>query len=141
MATLDFDPVILQAVFPPPRRIAILGASDHSGRPSNGVAGALLNWGYTIYPVNPNCRAVHGLKTYGSLSDIEGPLDIVNVFRRSESVAGHLEEILAAAPTVLWMQDGVGDDVVAETAKAAGIMVVSDDCIARRIAQWQSSLT
>lgn len=139
MPSNDFNPDIKKAVYPPPRRVAILGASDQAGRPSNDVAGALLHWGYDVIPINPNCALVHGLKAWSSLSEVDGPLDIVDVFRRSEHVQDHLEDILAAAPGVLWMQDGVAHASVAEAAMAAGIMVVQNDCIARRIAQWQSS--
>ena len=139
MPSNDFNPDIKKAVYPPPRRVAILGASDRPGRPSNDVAGALLRFGYDVVPVNPNCVLVHGFKAWSSLSDVIGPLDIVDVFRRSEHVHDHLEEILAAAPRVLWLQDGVKHAEVAEAALTAGIMVVQDDCIARRIAQWQSS--
>lgn len=139
MSPEEISPAIRQAVYPPPRRVAIIGASDRPGRPSNDVAGALLRWGYEVIPINPNCASVHGLKAYATLSEVVGPLDIVDVFRRSEHVQAHLEDILAAAPRVLWMQDGVVDDRVAEAAIAAGIRVVQDDCIARRIAQWQSS--
>ena len=138
MPSNDFNPEIKKAVYPPPRRVAILGASDQPGRPSNDVAGALLRWGYDVVPVNPNCELVHGLKAWSSLSEVDGPLDIVDVFRRSEQVQSHLEEILAAAPRVLWMQDGVSNARVAEAATAVGILVIQNDCIARRIAQWQS---
>lgn len=139
MSPEEISPAIRQAVYPPPRRVAIIGASDRPGRPSNDVAGALIRWGYEVIPVNPGSASVRGLKAWSSLSDLDGPLDIVNLFRRSEHVKGHLEEILAAAPVVLWMQDGVQDATVAGAAMAAGIMVVQNDCIARRIAQWQLS--
>ena len=141
MRPQDVHPDIREAVYPPPRRVAILGASDRPGRPSNDIAGALLRWGYEVVPVNPHCATVLGLKAWSTLSDVLGPLDVVTVFRRSEQVRDHLEDILAAAPKVLWMQDGVQDAHVTEAAMAAGIKVISDDCIARRIAQWQSSET
>jgi predicted CoA-binding protein len=73
---------------------------------------------------------------FASLAEVPGPIDIVLVFRRSENVRAHSQEILDCGPAVLWLQDGVRDDALAGEARARGIQVVQDDCIARRYAEW-----
>jgi len=133
----DFDPVVVRAVYPPPRRIAIIGLSDRIGRPSHDVAGALLRWGYEVVPVNPGRDTILHQTCYPDLAHVPGPVDIVDVFRRSEHLEDHAEDILAKMPVVLWLQDGVRDDRLAARARALGILVVQDDCIGRRVGGWR----
>jgi len=98
------------------------------------VAGALLRWGYRVIPVNPGIESVLGVPCYPDLASVPETVDIVNVFRRSEYVPEHLEDILLKRPILLWLQDGVREDHVALAAREAGMLVVQDDCIARRVA-------
>ena len=128
------DPAIAQAVFPPPRTVAVIGLSNRPGRPSHDVAGALLRWGYRVIPVNPGIESVLGVPCYPDLASVPETVDIVNVFRRSEYVPEHLEDILLKRPILLWLQDGVREEQVALAAREAGMLVVQDDCIARRVA-------
>ena len=128
------DPAIERAVYPPPRTVAVIGLSNRPGRPSHDVAGALLRWGYTVIPVNPGIESALGVKSYPDLASIPVAVDIVDVFRRSEHVRNHLEDILTKIPAVLWLQDGVRDEYVASQALGAGIQVVQNDCLARRVA-------
>lgn len=121
-------------IYPPPRTVAVIGLSDRKGRPSRDVADALLHWGYDVIPVNPAYPSVLGRTAYATLGLIPRRIDIVDVFRRSEHVRQHLEDILLVSPRLLWLQDGVRDDEVAESARRRGITVVQDDCLARRIA-------
>ena len=129
------DRELADLIYPPPRTVAVLGLSDRAGRPSYEVAALLLRWGYEILPVRPGQGTILGRPCHATLSCVPGPVDIVDVFRRSEHVRGHLDDILAVRPKLLWLQDGVRDDAVAEAARRAGIAVVQDDCLARRIAE------
>ena len=125
-------------IHPPPRRVAVVGASPNPSRPSHEVASLLLHWGYEVFPVRPGLSTLFGRPAYDSLSQVP-PVDIVDVFRRSEFVESHLPEILALRPQLLWLQDGVRDDRVAEEARRQGIVVVQDDCLARRIAELRAA--
>lgn len=130
----DLAPEISALIFPPPRTIAVLGCSDRRGRPSFEVAEALLRWGYEVIPVNPAVPSLLGRPAFATLGQIQRAIDVVDVFRRSEYVREHLQDILDARPRLLWLQDGVKDDDVAAQALASGIRVVQNDCLARRIA-------
>lgn len=129
---------LAELIYPPPLRVAVLGASPDPNRPSHEVASLLLHWGYEVFPVRPDGAMVFGRPAYASLSELHD-VDIVDVFRRSEHVRSHLEDILVARPRVLWLQDGVTDDVAAEAARQQGIVVVQDDCLARRIAALRAA--
>jgi len=133
-----FDPRIIAAVYPPPRTVAVIGLSPDSHRPSHQVAAELRRRGYAVVGINPAFDELWGEKVYPRLGELRRAVDIVVVFRRSEHVAQHADEILAAGPTVLWLQDGVRDEFLAARARNAGILVVQDDCIARRLADWDA---
>lgn len=136
---MDLAPEVTAAVFPPPKRIGIIGLSDDPSRPSYDVAETLRVGGYEIYPVRPNTERILGLKAYASVSAIPDELDIVIVFRRSEGVPEHIDDILGKRPKVLWMPDGVINEGVASRARAAGMLVVQNDCMARRFHEWRMS--
>lgn len=114
------------------KTIALTGASPNPARPSNGVMGYLLSRGYDVIPVNPGQagKQIHGQTVYARLSDIPVPVDMVDVFRASEYLAGVVEDALAMSPLpkVIWAQLGVRDDAAAARAEAAGIKVVMDRC-------------
>jgi len=131
---IQLEAAVLELMYPPPRTVAVLGWSDRPGRPSREVALALSHWGYLVIPVNPQIPTTPANAVYPTLRQVPGVIDIVDVFRRSEHVQQHLEDILLVRPRLLWLQDGVEDDVTAEAARRAGILVVQDDCLARRIA-------
>jgi predicted CoA-binding protein len=111
------------------RTIAVVGLSSKRYRPSYGVAEYMQRAGYRIIPVNPHETEVLGEKCYPSLEAIPGPVDIVDIFRRSEFVP----EIVAAAIQIgahaIWMQEGVVNEEAAKTARSAGLAVVMDRCI------------
>ncbi|SHI39608.1 hypothetical protein SAMN02745194_00242 [Roseomonas rosea] len=111
------------------RRIAVVGASDKPGRPSNGVFGFLLARGYHAIPVNPalNGRAVHGAPGVASLEEA-GPLDMVDVFRRSEEAGPVVDEAIRLGAKSVWLQLGIWDDAAAERARAAGVAIAMDRC-------------
>lgn len=114
------------------RRIAVVGLSPRPERPSHEVARYLQRAGYTIVPVRPTGSSILGERVQLSLAAAaaEGPIDIVNVFRRSEFVPALLDDLLAATPRLVWMQMGVRDETTARRLEAAGIAVVMDRCLA-----------
>ena len=119
--------------------IAVVGLSPDPRRPSHGVARYLQRAGYRIIPVNPNADAVLGEKSYGSLRELPEPVDVVDVFRRSEFVGPIVDDAIAIKAGAVWLQDGVIDEAAAERARVAGLDVVMDDCMMRRHAQLRRS--
>ena len=117
------------------RTIAVVGLSANPHRPSHGVALYLQRAGYRIIPVNPNVEAVLGERAYPSLRDIPQPVDVVEVFRRSEFVGPIVDDAIAIKAGAVWLQDGVVDEAAAARARASGLDVVMDDCMMRRHAQ------
>ncbi len=112
------------------RNIAVIGLSDDPWRPSFGIARYLQQEGYRIFPVNPEITEVLGERAYPELAAVPEPIDIVNIFRRSSAVSGHVDEVIAKGAKLIWMQLGVRDAAAAERAHAAGIAVVMNRCIA-----------
>jgi len=115
------------------KTIAVVGLSNKPDRTSYMVAAAMQNAGYTIIPVNPIIagETVLGEKVLATLAEIDTPVDIVNVFRRSEDIPPVAEDTLAMKqkPKVFWMQQGISNDEAAKKVREAGIEVVSDLCI------------
>jgi predicted CoA-binding protein len=115
------------------RRVAVVGLSRKPERPSHGVAVYLQRAGYTIIPVNPAGGVTLGEPVYPDLRSaaaVAGPIDIVNVFRRSEHIPGLLDQLLEVRPQLVWMQVGIRHPDVARQLEAAGIAVVMDRCLA-----------
>jgi len=114
------------------RRIAVVGLSRKPDRPSNGVAAYLQRAGYTIVPVNPAGGVTLGEPVYPDLRSAAaaGPIDIVNIFRRSEHIPALLEQLLEVRPQLVWMQMGIRHPEVARRLEDAGIPVVMDRCLA-----------
>ncbi len=114
------------------RRIALVGASSNSARPSHGVMRFLLDAGYDVVPVNPGLagQTLLGQKVAASLGDIEGAIDMIDIFRRPEHVPAIVDEALTAFPDLqtIWMQIGVVHEEAAEVARARGVDVVMDRC-------------
>jgi len=111
------------------KTIAVVGLSSNPMRASNEVASYLKAAGYRIIPVNPNEREVLGEKAYARLEDVPEPVDIVDVFRRSEDVPPVAESAIAIKAKVLWMQLGIENALAAEKARAAGLTVVENACL------------
>jgi predicted CoA-binding protein len=111
------------------KRIAIVGLSDDPLRPSYEIASYLLMHGYQIIPVNPNCRSALGQKSVPSLADVEGNIDLVNVFRRSEFCEQVTREAIAAGAKGVWLQLGIENPAAAKLAADAGIDFVQNSCI------------
>jgi len=117
------------------RIVAVVGLSADPTRPSHGVARALQRFGYSIIPVNPAVESVLGEPAVASLQqlpEVLGPderVDIVDVFRRPEHVAGSVEGCVRLKLPALWLQEGVIDRTAAERAVAAGVFTVMDRCL------------
>ena len=115
------------------RRIAIVGASPDPGRPSYGVMRYLMHQGYECIPVNPNARDILGIPAFRTVVEAvaqTGPVDMVDVFRRSELCVPHAEEAVAIGAGCMWLQLGVVSWEAARIAAAAGLDVVMDRCTA-----------
>lgn len=117
------------------RTFAVIGASPSQDRPSHGVMNVLQRHGYTVIPVNPNASQVLGRPCYPDLASIPAPVDVVDIFRRSEAAGAHVDEAIAIGAKAVWMQLGVVDAVAAERAQDAGLEVVMDRCPAIELAR------
>jgi predicted CoA-binding protein len=117
------------------RTIAVVGASPRPNRPSHGVMRFLQRHGYRAIPVNPFAAGdeILGERVYANLSDIAEPVDMVDIFRRSEAAGAVVDEAIAIGAAVVWMQFDVRDDAAARRAEAMGIRVVMDRCPAIEI--------
>ena len=111
------------------RTIAVVGLSHKRYRPSHGVAEYLKRAGYRIIPVNPHETEVLGERCYPDLDAVEEPIDIVDIFRRSEFVPEIVEAAIRKGARLIWMQEGVVHEAAAERARQAGLAVVMDRCI------------
>lgn len=121
--------------------IAVVGLSSKRYRPSYGVAEYMKKAGYRIIPVNPRETEVLGETSYPDLDSVPGPVDIVDIFRRSEFVPDIVEAAIRKGARVIWMQEGVIHEEAAAMAEAAGVKVVMDRCILkdRMAAGWETS--
>lgn len=113
------------------KTIAVVGLSPKAERDSHQVAAYLQFQGYRIIPVNPTVDEVLGEKSYPNLSSIPHPVDVVNLFRRSEEVLPLAKEAIDIGASVLWMQEGIINKEAAQKAREAGLEVVMDRCMLR----------
>ena len=125
----------LLAMLDDTRRIAVLGLSSNPARASYGVTRYLASAGFIVSGVNPSIagQEVAGAEVYASLSDVPGPIDLVDVFRREAALPGVTDEVISLADSkdirYLWFQLGLVDHRSAERAREAGIDVVMDRCL------------
>ena len=110
--------------------IAMVGASSDTEKSSHAIMRKLQQVGYRVIPVNPHETEVLGEKAYGSLEEIPDPVDIVDVFRRSEDTLPIADQAVRIGAKALWLQDGISNEDAASRAKAGGLLVVMDACIA-----------
>jgi len=128
--TQPYTDAYLQGILKSVKTIAMVGASPDKTKFSYGVLRVLHETGYDMIPVNPRpgIGEIRGIKVYPSLDSIDRPVDMVQVFRRAEDLAGVTEEAIAIGARVLWGQIGVVDHEAARRAEAAGMQVVMDRC-------------
>ena len=111
------------------KRIAIVGLSDKPERDSNRVARYLIDHGYEVIPVNPTKEEILGRRSYPSLKDIPGDIDVVDIFRRPEAIPEIVDDAIEIGARVIWMQIGLANREAAEKARKKGLKVVQSKCI------------
>jgi hypothetical protein len=119
----------IRAILAASKTIAVVGLSDRPDRPAHSVPAYLQQQGYRIIPVNPNLREALGETAYPSLLEIPAPVDVVQIFRRSEDVPPVVEDAIRIGAKVVWMQSGIIHEQAAERARQAGLQVVMDACM------------
>jgi predicted CoA-binding protein len=131
----DYPDPYLRDILTNVRTIAVVGASPRRERPSHGVMAYLQRRGYRTIPVNPNAAGVtiNGETVYTRLADVPEPVDMVDVFRRTEVAGSVVDEAIAIGAKVVWMQLGVRDDDAAARAEAHGLKVIMNRCPAIEI--------
>ena len=110
------------------RTWAVVGCSPDPSRDSHRIAALLQKRGFRVIPVNPACDEVLGERAYASLADVEEPVDVVDVFRRSSAAGAHVDEAIEIGAQGVWLQLGVIDEDACARARAAGLRVVMDRC-------------
>ena len=120
----------IKALLEETRTIALVGASDRPDRPSYRVMQTLQRHGYRVIPVNPQITGehVHGEFVFHDLHQLGDPIDLVDIFRRSDAAGEAVDEAIAIGAKAVWMQLGVVNEAAAARAEAAGLKVVMDRC-------------
>ena len=121
--------------------IAMVGLSGNWSRPSYFAAKYLMEKGYTVIPVNPNYKEILGKKSFPSLQEIDKPVDVVNLFQRSEKVSDFLEDAMALKASAFWMQLGIVNKQAGEKAVDLGMVPVMDRCMKIEYARLFGGLT
>ena len=111
------------------RTVAVIGMSKHSSKAAHYVPKYLIDNGYDVTPVNPNAEKILNISCYDSVSEIEGPVDIIDVFRPSEQISFIIRDCIEKKPKVIWLQEGIHDFESEELARKAGILVVFNRCM------------
>jgi predicted CoA-binding protein len=124
------QPDAVERVLTEYRTWAVVGCSPNAWRDSHDVAAFLQQAGYRVIPVNPQCDddEILGERCYPDLASVPGPIDVVDIFRRSELAGAHVDEAIAVGAKAVWLQLGVIDEAAAARATAAGLDVVMDRC-------------
>ncbi|WP_298428340.1 CoA-binding protein [Rhodoblastus sp.] len=135
MPMLAYSDELIARVLRETRVIALVGASKNPMRPSHSVMRYLQGRGYRVIPVNPGLagQILLGEKVCASLSEIAEPIDMVDVFRRSEAVPPVVDEAIAKGAKTVWLQLGVRHDAAAARAETAGLTVIMERCPAIEI--------
>jgi len=129
MPNLQENDAAMREVLTQAKVIAVVGHSDKRDRTSYQIAQFLRQVGYTVYPVNPTIQEIDGQPCYASLQAVPEPIDLVNVFRRSEHLPVIVEDAIATQAKTIWTQLGVTDNTAAQTALNAGLNLVMNACI------------
>jgi len=126
------DPKVAEQILRSHRVWAVVGCSSHPWRASHGVSRYLLSQGYDVVPINPNEEEVHGKVAYPHLASVpadpHAPIEVVDLFRRSDRVRPHVEEAIAIGARAIWMQLDVWNEDAALLAEEAGLLVVMNRC-------------
>ena len=119
----------LRRILETANKIAVIGISDKVDQANHTVPKYLQSQGYKIFPVNPSLESVLGEKAYPDLVSIPEPVDVVEIFRRSEAIPEIVDQAILIGAKVVWMQEGIINEAAAETALEAGLEVVMDTCM------------
>ncbi|MGH2683081.1 MAG: CoA-binding protein [Actinomycetota bacterium] len=126
----------LREIYDETSTIAVVGASANPGKPAFAIPRQLKDLGYRIVPVNPKGGEIHGERAYGSLDEVDVPIDVVDVFRPAEETPDIARQAVKAGAKVLWLQEGIVSDEAAAVAREGGLTVVMGICMghtARRL--------
>jgi uncharacterized protein len=129
MVDLNQDPQAMRELLTRAQVVAVVGHSDKPYRTSYRIAQYLRQAGYTVYAINPTVSTIDGRPSYATLADVPEPIDIVNVFRRSEHLPQVVAEAIAVGAKAVWAQLGVVDAGARQAALDAGLAVAMDRCI------------
>lgn len=122
------------------KTIVVVGLSSNTWRASHSVSAYMQAKGYRIIPVNPNETEVLDEQAYAALADVPEPLELVNVFRRSEEAGAVVDEAIRLGAKAVWLQEGVIDQAAARRAVDAGLLVVMDRCILKEHSRLSRSM-
>ena len=111
------------------KKIAVVGMSRHTTKAAHFVPKYLTEQGFDITPINPNTNEILGEKSYPSLSSIDHPIDVVDIFRPSEQVLPVVQDAIKLKPKVIWLQEGIHNSEAEELARSNGIMVIFNRCM------------
>lgn len=132
-------PALVKEVLSTAKTIAVVGFSPKENRPSNMVGCYLMQAGFRVIPVNPGHSEICGVTCYPDLVSIPEPVDVVDIFRRSEEVLPVVVEAIAIGAKVVWMQQGIINQEAAALAERAGLVVIMDRCIKVDHIQFKNS--
>ncbi|HEY0186182.1 MAG TPA: CoA-binding protein [Cellulomonas sp.] len=122
------DPAVIRRLLTEPGTWAVVGLSDNPDRAAHGVSARLQDLGHRIVPVHPRAATVHGAAGVRTLAEVDGPIDVVDVFVNSSLAGAAVDQAVAVGARAVWLQLGVRDDAATERARAAGLDVVVDAC-------------
>ena len=111
------------------KKVAVVGMSKNSSKAAHYVPKYLSDNGYDVTPVNPTTDEILGKKCYGTISEIDGEIDIVDVFRPSDQVLPVIQEAIKKNPKVIWLQEGIHNSEAEDLAREAGIKVIINRCM------------
>jgi predicted CoA-binding protein len=119
----------LRQIYADTKTIAVVGASNDESKDANSVPRYLQRQGFRIVPVNPRGGEILGERAYASLSEVDVPVDVVDVFRPSDETPGIVREAVAIGAKVLWLQLGIESEEAEEIARNGGLKTVMDMCM------------
>jgi hypothetical protein len=128
MILTDEQAATIRKVLRNSKTIAVVGLSPKPHRPSHQVASYLMEVGYTIIPVNPGQDAILGRTCYPNLRAIPTPVEMVDIFRRQETILPIVEDAISIGAQFIWMQEGIVNKEAAAKAESAGLTVIMDRC-------------
>ena len=111
------------------KKVVVIGMSKNASKAAHYVPKYLSDNGYDVTPVNPTTEEILDKKCYNSVSEIDGEIDIIDIFRPSDQVLPFVQEAIKKKPKVIWLQEGIHNFEAEELAKKEGIKVVFNRCM------------